>query len=204
MDQSNFLQPVIEKPLFQTPSLNIDYVFSKIYFFIIFLFNFLVNPHTWFVVGAISSFISLLCIAIIIFSLVRLFEIQSEEKRELYHEIHEALKRKKQEGRSENPRWHYVLTLSESPNSSDWRVAVLEADNILEEILRSKGYNGETTSELLESAKESGYSAIHNVWEAHLVRNQIAHAGSDFPFSQIEARRIIRVYQNFFEELKAI
>ena len=131
-------------------------------------------------------------------------EIQLEEKREIDHEIHEALMKDKEKEREENPRWHYILTLIESPNESDWRVAIIEADTMLEEALKEKGLAGETVSELLEGARSSGYSSIQNAWDAHLVRNQIAHVGSEFPLSQVEGRRVIKMYQNFFEELGVV
>jgi hypothetical protein len=66
------------------------------------------------------------------------------------------------------------------------------------------GADGWTMNELLESARSSGYASIQNAWDAHLVRNQIAHAGSDFSLSQVEARRVIKMYQNVFEELGII
>jgi hypothetical protein len=80
----------------------------------------------------------------------------------------------------------------------------MEADSMMEETLKEKGITGATVSELLESAKESGYHSIQDAWDAHLVRNQIAHQGSDFPLSQFEGRRVIKMYQNFFEELRVI
>jgi len=204
MDQPNLIQSAIDKPLFTPVNLNIEYVFGKVYEVLLVIWNFVVNSDTWTVIGVISSLVSILCIAIIIFSLVRLFEIQEEEAREIDHEIHEAIEKSKEKERGENPRWHYILTLSESPNESDWRVAVLEADNMMEEVLQERGFAGETVSELLEAASGSGFLTIQNVWEAHNIRNQVAHEGSEFPLSQIEGRRVIRMYQTFFEELSVI
>ncbi|MDE2031138.1 MAG: hypothetical protein KGI58_02670 [Patescibacteria group bacterium] len=204
MDQQGIVQPLISKPLFQPTYINIDYVFNKIYTAIKPIVDFFASSHTWVVLGIISSFISIICIAIIIFSLVRMREIQLEEKREIDHEIHEALLLDKQKERNQNPRWHYVLTLIESSNESDWRVAIIEADSMLEELLRNKGFTGNTTSELLESARSNGYQTIQNAWDAHLVRNQIAHAGAEFSLTQLEGRRVIKLFQSFFEELGVI
>jgi hypothetical protein len=147
---------------------------------------------------------SIFCIGVILFSLVRMREIQLHEKREIDHEIQAALARDKEAERNENPRWHYILTLVESSNESDWRVAIIEADSMLEELLRQRGMQGDTMSELLEDAKNGGFSTIQSAFDAHVVRNQIAHQGLDFPMTQIEARRVIKMYQNTFEELRAI
>jgi hypothetical protein len=198
------IQSVIDKPLFTPTYLNIEYVFGKIVEYTQFIIDFFANPQMWNTLGIISALLSIVCIALIIFSLVRMVEIQISDKEEINHEIHQALLRQKERERNANPRWHYILTLIESPNDSDWRVAVIEADSMMEEVLKEKGLSGETVSELLEGAKESGYTHIQDAWDAHLVRNQIAHQGSDFPLSQVEGRRVIKMFQNFFEELRII
>jgi hypothetical protein len=198
------IQSALDKPLFTPNYLNIEYVFSKIVEYIQPVIQVLSDPNTWNIVGIFSATLSVIIIGIIIFSLVRLVEIQIYDKEEIEHEIHTALLKQKERDRSSNPRWHYIQTLIESPNESDWRVSIIEADSMMEEILKGNGLSGNSVSELLEGAKESGYRSIQNAWDAHLVRNQIAHVGSDFPISQVEGRRVIKMYQNFFEELRVI
>jgi hypothetical protein len=198
------MQLDITQPLFEPRTLNIDFVFQKIYNIIQPIFHFITNPHTWGVIGTISMILSICFLIILIFSLVRIREMQLADKAEIDHEINEALKREQEKNRNENPKWHYILTLTESPNESDWRVAIMEADTMLEELLRKKGVPGDTVAELLESARSDGYTYIQDAWDAHLVRNQIAHQGSSFPLSQVETRRIMKMFQNFFEELGII
>jgi hypothetical protein len=202
--EENVIQSALDKPLFTPNYLNVEFVFSKILEFIQPIIKTLLDPHTWTVVGIVSVLLTIIFLFIIIFSLVRMVEIQVYDKEEIEHEIHNALLKQKEKDRSTNPRWHYILTLIESPNESDWRVAIIEADSMLEESLKEKGLSGNTVSELLEGAKESGYRSIQDAWDAHIVRNQIAHQGSDFPISQIEGRRVIKMFQNFFEELRIV
>ncbi len=204
MDPSSVQTVIDSKPLFTPTYVNMEYVFGKIVEIANPIFNFFTNPHTWTIIGIISTIFSVIFLCIIIFSLVRMYEIQVFDKDEINHEIHEALAKQKERDRNSNPKWQYVLTLMESPNSSDWRVAIMEADSMMEDILKEKGLSGGTVSELLEGAKESGYSSIQDAWDAHLTRNKIAHEGTDFPISQIEGRRVIKMYQNFFEELRVI
>lgn len=202
MDQG--VQPYIQKPLFDPNYLNIEYIFNKIYLGIQPIIDFFSNGHNWQTIGVISALLTVVCIAIILFSLVRMREIQLHEKAEILHEVHEALARDAEVARTQNPRWHYILTLVESPNESDWRVAIIEADTMLEEILREREIEGDTVSELLEGAKTTGLATIGGAFEAHLVRNRIAHDGSEFSLTQVEARRVIKMFQNTFEELRAI
>jgi hypothetical protein len=101
----------------------------------------------------------------------------------------------------ENPRWKYVLSLVESSSPSDWRIAIIEADSMLEELLEERGYAGDTLSEKL---KDASFVNVDSAWEAHKVRNEVAHKGIDFPLSQIETRRTMRLYENVFEEFNVI
>lgn len=185
---------------FNPSYINIQYFFDKLGP----IGRAIVDPHLWYVIGIISASLTIFFLGIIIYSLVRMREIQNHEKREINHQIYEASMRDAQALRNENPRWIYILTLLESPNESDWRVAIIEADTMLDEVLAERGYSGDTLGERLKSAESSGLASIEGAGEAHGVRNQIAHLGSDFPLSQIETRKIIKKFQNIFEELQSI
>lgn len=202
--QPNVIQTVTQKPLFDPTYLNIEYFFDKLANGTVPIVDLIKNPNTWNTLGILSVLISMLCIFIIIFSIVRLYEIQVFDRLEIEHEINHALAKDKETDKSQNPRWKYILTLVESPNDSDWRVAIIEADSLLEESFKEKDLIGDTMSELLEDAKSNGYPSIQSAWDAHLVRNRIAHEGQEFSLTQVEARRVIKLYQNIFEDLNII
>lgn len=165
----------------------------------------LFSSHTWYIVGVISSILSIFFIGVIIFSTVRMREIQLHEKEEIAHEIALALARDAENDKHQNPRWKYVLSLVEGPAESDWRVAIMEADSILDDIMREKGYAGDSLGERLTSVRVSGgFANIDSAWEAHNLRNKIAHEGANFPLSQMEARRAIRLYELCFEEFRIL
>lgn len=204
MQPANGVQAIVDKPLFDPTYLNIEYVFNKIANSIQPTINFFTNPGTWGTIGTVSAIVSIIFLSIIIFSLVRMYEIQVFDKEEIDHEIKHALAKEKERDRDLNPSWKYILTLLESPNESDWRVAIIESDTLLEEAFRERGLVGNTMSELLEEAKMNGYSSIQSAWDAHLVRNKIAHEGLNYPITQVEVRRVIKLYQNVFEDLQEI
>ena len=204
MQPTNSIQSVTAQPLFDPTYLNMEYVFNKAASSIDPFVATITNPRTWENIGIISVCISILALFIIIFSLVRMYEIQVFDKMEIDHEINHALAKDKELERTSNPRWKYILTLIESPNESDWRIAVLEADSLLEETFKERGIVGDTMAELLEEATSNGYRSIQDAWDAHIIRNKIAHEGTDFPMSQVEGRRVIKLYQNIFEDLDVI
>lgn len=133
-----------------------------------------------------------------------MYEIRKDQKEEVKKKILEMIEKDSTKEENGNYRWHYILTLIESVQESDWRVAILEADSLLEEVLKEKSFSGETLNELLNSARESGFRHIQDAWDAHIFRNGIAHQGIKMELTQSKGRQIIKKYQNFFEELGVI
>jgi hypothetical protein len=100
-----------------------------------------------------------------------------------------------------HPRFAIVQGYMSSESEALWRIGLLEADNMLAEVLREKGYQGETVSDLLKSAS---FKTVQLAWDAHGVRNRIAHEGSDFELTEREAKRAFTLYESVFRELKVI
>lgn len=97
-------------------------------------------------------------------------------------------------------RWARVEEHVGSPNESDCRLAVLEADIILDDMLKAMGTFGDTISDRLKTLSTQTLPSIQKAWEAHLVRNQIAHEGENFKLSQHEARRVIGLFESVLKE----
>jgi hypothetical protein len=97
-------------------------------------------------------------------------------------------------------KWASVMAHADSPNASDWRQAIIEADIILGEILTKMQYAGEGIGEQLKGANKAEFKTLDQAWEAHRIRNQIAHEGSDFALDQHEAKRVINLYRQVLEE----
>ena len=97
-------------------------------------------------------------------------------------------------------RWEKIIKLSESQNSSDWRLAIIEADIMLDELLEKLQLPGDTMGEKLKAVEKSDFTTIEYAWEAHKMRNAIAHEGNDLLISQREIRRIISLYEAVFKE----
>jgi len=147
-----------------------------------------------------STVLSLIFLTGIVYCFIRITEVMNAERKKFY--IVET------PGTIETPRanlkWKRVEEHVSSENPSDWRLAILEADIMLAEILERMGYQGETIGDKLKSVEKSDFITIDNAWEAHKVRNLIAHEGSDFLITQREAKRIVSLYKRVFEEFRYI
>ncbi len=100
-----------------------------------------------------------------------------------------------------HPRWAIIEGYMASSTSALWRIGILEADTMLAEVLREKGYKGVDVGEMLGSAS---FKTVQLAWDAHKIRNKIAHEGSSFSLEEREAKRAYALYEAVFKELKAI
>ncbi len=147
------------------------------------------------IIGALLSLLFLFGIAYVTF---RTNQIRAAETRR----IKEALP--KETVHVKNERWERIVAHVSSGNPSDWRLAIIEADIMLDELMTRIGYVGPSLGEKLKQVSRGDFETIDAAWEAHKIRNRIAHAGSDFILTQREARRVIELYASVFNEFKYV
>ena len=104
----------------------------------------------------------------------------------------------------ENPKWKLVEEHINSDDQNKWKLAILEADIMLAEMLDKLSLPGESIGEKLKAVDTNDFATIEQAWEAHKIRNAIAHQGSDFLINQREAKRVIELYAIVFREFKVI
>lgn len=89
--------------------------------------------------------------------------------------------------------------------SSQLKNAVIEADKLLDYVLKSKVGDDGTLADRLKRAQKyfSSKSDYNNLWYAHKVRNQIAHE-TGFNLSTTEAKKVIGYFEKSFKKLGVI
>ena len=103
------------------------------------------------------------------------------------------------QGRSSRLDDVYAHAASNNPN--DWKLAIIEADIVLDKTLQERGYIGDSLGERLRHITPSQLASIDDAWEAHRVRNKIAHEGADFVLTQRIAEETITKFRRVFTEL---
>ncbi len=97
-------------------------------------------------------------------------------------------------------RWHKVISHVDSSNPNDWKQAIIEADVMLDQLVTKLGYRGDSLGEKLKRTVRGDFKTKDEAWDAHMVRNRIAHDGSDYQINQHEAKRVIGQYRKVFDE----
>lgn len=164
----------------------------------------------WGVFAPISIFLSLLLAVVAVYSLIRVAQIRFSEKMALKAVAKPvgpaiivpdgATTIAPSQLSVVQKRWERIQAQIASPEENDWRLAILEADIMLDEVLESRGFTGESLGEKLKSAGTSGFRSIEQAWDAHRARNHIAHRGTSHDLSQHEAKRVISEYHQVFSE----
>ncbi len=98
--------------------------------------------------------------------------------------------------------WKQIKKRLESKDKKQWRLAVIEADAIFDETLKTAGYNGKTFDERLEAADHTRFFniTVEEIKEAHRLKDRIA-SEPEFSVSLNEADVIVRMYKNACKEL---
>lgn len=99
-------------------------------------------------------------------------------------------------------RWDELRKTSESNGLMGAKLALLEADNLLDSGLKSLMMPGETLGERLKVACYK-YPKLKNVWWAHKLRNQLAHESS-FQISPRQARQALDEFEKALKILNIL
>lgn len=168
--------------------------------FLVTLLNFLDTLWTWW--SVLAFILSFLFIIGIIYAYLRINEYSELYTKKFEQEHIKWLT--EHNGNGTDTRWKAVLGHVSSDRPNDWRLAVIEADIMLGEALQEKGYAGTSIGEQLKSISPSQLTTVQDAWDAHLVRNKIAHEGADFVLTQAMAKASIVKYERVFRELDVI
>lgn len=161
------------------------------------LIAWLANAWVWIII--IGYALSVIGLFIIIYTTMQLFELRDRERK-----FYSTLLLTPEAKREIHSRWEHIEKLAGGSSPSEWKEAIIEADIMLDDVLTKQGYTGVGVGEKLKQVDQVSYPSIQDAWDAHKVRNQIAHEGSAFVLSDTLARRTIARYASVFREFKAI
>ncbi len=214
------METSVPNPVF----LNLEYIFFLIYRAINKFFSFLFgsnitdpNAGSNFFYGlkTFATILVIILITIILYCLVRIYELKQEDKPKKTKAIStEKVGVDTQSTQGDrfvdstsqrvNETWNSIRAKLLSDSPSDWRLAIIEADIYLDKVLDQKGFYGDTLGDKLKQITPEKLPSIQLAWEAHKVRNRIAHDGVDYILTQPEARRTLSYFEITFRDLEVI
>lgn len=95
-------------------------------------------------------------------------------------------------------RWRSIRSMS-SQSDMGMKLAIMEADTLLDSALKSLSMPGKTLGERLRFAAHK-YPRINSVWSAHTLRNRLAHEAS-FRLTPRQAKAALDDFEKAFHIL---
>ena len=151
----------------------------------------------WYVFVLLSIAFSLPFLAVSIYCSIRVFLLRRHERRQFHAAGQPVVAR---DIPKTQLRWGRILEQIRGSTEHGSRMAILEADIMLNDLLDVQGYKGETMADKMKQVNRASFNSIDAAWEAHRVRNLIAHEGEAHALNQREVRRVISLYEKVFKE----
>ena len=183
--------------------LNLEYFFNLIYEFLtggIFTDSLpatLSSALFW--IKLISLIITPFLFAGVVVLAVKLARIRAQEMADMRTSLFGRL----QTVPAKNERWEKVLYYVSTENPAEWKLAIIEADNMLDDLVKRLATSGDNLGERLKSINPGDFLTLDDAWEAHKVRNRIAHEAG-YEITKHTAREVVERYKRAFEEFDFI
>lgn len=87
-------------------------------------------------------------------------------------------------------------------NEASYHMAVLNADKLVDQALRDRGFAGQTMGDRIKAARNQ-FTRLDALWASHKLRNKIAHE-PDVKVSYDQTRRTLAGFKRALKDLGAI
>lgn len=154
---------------------------------------------SWYGFVLFSLLLSLLLAALIVYCQLRVRQIRAAEERHFNAAVRPVAA---QSVSRVLLRWRRIVEQASGEDEQGWRLAILESDILLNELLDTLGYRGETMADKMRAVERGDFRTIDLAWEAHRARNRVAHEGSAHALSQRDTLRIVGLYEQVFREFQ--
>ena len=97
--------------------------------------------------------------------------------------------------REMSKKWDKIKKRIKSGSESDYRLAIIDADDLLLQVLDERGYEGDNLVDVINKAGKLMESISKDVLAAHEARNSIVY-NPDFKLSADQAQKLLSVYES--------
>jgi len=164
--------------------------------------NYFKDPAFTHLLGTIKTTASILAIifgAILVIIIIKMGSLIKEEAAELKAEFTPP----EEATSAYDNRWQEIKNHVNSFKESEWKFAVIEADKLVDDALKSAGFAGESMGERLMLIKPGQLLNLQYLWDAHKLRNLLVH-DANYQITHQQAIWAIEAFENVLRELEAL
>ena len=104
-------------------------------------------------------------------------------------------------GKAAGQRWDEIKARLQKGDEPNLKLAVIEADSLLDDILKRMGLPGTNFEERLKQIEIQEVKSVNKIWETHQLRDRIIHT-PDFHVTQEEAEAAVGNIEEALKELE--
>lgn len=97
-------------------------------------------------------------------------------------------------------KWHKITERLKKRQENEYKLAFIQADEMLDNALEKMGYQGTSLGQRLEQIKAETISNIDDVWKAHKIKNNIVH-DPNYKLTLDQVEKALNIYEKAFQEL---
>jgi len=154
------------------------------------------------VVRVVVIVLDVILICVFVFSLKQAFRYRQSFI--FPYTFKERVKGKFHKSQIEIRGWKRIQKRMEEGSPQSLTIAVIEADKLVDEVLKDEGYSGEFLAQRIEAlSRVKTIKTIDKLWQAHRIRNNLVHTPG-FELSKFQGEEVIKVYEVFLRELGAL
>ncbi len=167
--------------------------------------------ETWLVwIKPVFVTLNFLCIGVAIFAIIKVWPIRAKlvvfKNPHAHHGEGHGSAGGHGAAASHNPavmkHWADIVKRANTGAPENIRWSIMEADALVDMVIKERGVAGETMADRLANFRREDYKTVDKVWDAHRLRNEIAHTPG-FKVSTKHAEKALFAYRDFLKELKA-
>ena len=160
------------------------------------------SPEFFNLFGTVKTVLMILSIifaAILVIIVIKMGSLIKEEIAELKAELAPP----EEAASTYDNRWQEIRNHVNSFKESEWKFAVIEADKLVDDVLKSAGFAGESMGERLMLIKPDQLLNLQYLWDAHKLRNLLVH-DPNYQMTHRQAIWAIEAFENVLRELEAL
>lgn len=96
--------------------------------------------------------------------------------------------------------WNKIIKRLEGATEADYKLALIEADGMLDDVLKRIGYKGDSLGDRLKIVTSEIISNLDDVWKAHNVRSSIIR-DPNYQLTLEETKKVLEIYEKAFKDL---
>ena len=100
-------------------------------------------------------------------------------------------------------KWNKIKERMKGEDQSDYKVAIIEGDNIIDDLIARMGYKGNNFGERLDGINPGQIENIEGLRFAHNVRNQIIH-NENFVLTKDDAYKVLDCFEEFLRYFQVL